>query len=176
MTERCESCLMALICEALRSRTRSWHLSCSPRVVSSREGTDGARSVAIGKRITPHPATKSKPGNHHYCFIHFASAEEAERARKATVGKAVDGGYLRVFPPRSKAPYKEDDLTAEDITLPLDANDRRAYQQQQQRRRQQSWQAGKGRDDARGREEQDGRQKVIMAASSWRVGSDSVGN
>lgn len=64
-------------------------------------------SVAIGKRITPRAETRATPGNHHYCFVDFSSAEEAERALQELNGKAVEGGNLRVSVPRSRGPAFE---------------------------------------------------------------------
>lgn len=53
-------------------------------------------SLAIGKRITPHESTWGKPGNFHYCFVDFATTEEASAARVALDGQEFKGGKLRV--------------------------------------------------------------------------------
>jgi RNA recognition motif-containing protein len=52
----------------------------------------------ISKRITPHEVTAAKPGNHHYCFVDFETAEEASAAMAATNGTSLPqyGGRLRV--------------------------------------------------------------------------------
>ncbi|TQN65067.1 Multiple RNA-binding domain-containing protein 1 [Colletotrichum shisoi] len=52
--------------------------------------------VAIGRRITPHESKRTAPGNHHYCFVHFATVEEAAAARDALDGKPWAGERLRV--------------------------------------------------------------------------------
>ncbi|KAL2125221.1 hypothetical protein VTJ04DRAFT_1586 [Mycothermus thermophilus] len=46
--------------------------------------------VAIGKRITP------RQGGHHYCFVDFSTADEAERARQALNGAPWKGTRLLV--------------------------------------------------------------------------------
>ncbi|TLS22969.1 uncharacterized protein PpBr36_05865 [Pyricularia pennisetigena] len=55
----------------------------------------GLNPIAISKRITPHPSTASMPGKHHYCFVDFATAQEASNAAKATNGRFWAGGRLR---------------------------------------------------------------------------------
>jgi len=67
-------------------------------------------SVAIGKRITPKlaPGQLPKPGNHHYCFVDFASAEEAERAMKATDGKVTEYGRIKVNQSRTRNFFREE--------------------------------------------------------------------
>ncbi|KAF4866614.1 Polyadenylate-binding protein [Colletotrichum siamense] len=50
----------------------------------------------IGKRVTPHMETRSKPGNHHYCFVDFETVEEAAAVIKALNGKEYAGGALQV--------------------------------------------------------------------------------
>ncbi|KID83764.1 RNA recognition motif domain protein [Metarhizium guizhouense ARSEF 977] len=52
--------------------------------------------AAIGKRITPHQTTRSRPGNHHYCFVDFKTKEQATAAMKALDGRVVAGGKLKV--------------------------------------------------------------------------------
>ncbi|EQL02662.1 Nucleotide-binding, alpha-beta plait [Ophiocordyceps sinensis CO18] len=52
--------------------------------------------TAIGKRITPHEATRAKPGNHHYCFVDFETPEETQAAIQALNGKPLAGGRLKV--------------------------------------------------------------------------------
>ncbi len=52
--------------------------------------------MAISKRITLHPSTRTKPGNHHYCFVDMASLEGAKAAAKALDGKFVTSGRLLV--------------------------------------------------------------------------------
>ncbi|KAI0181585.1 RNA-binding domain-containing protein [Hypoxylon sp. FL1284] len=54
------------------------------------------RVEAISKRITAHESTRSKPGNHDYCFVEFATPEQAEEARTSLNGTSFQGGPLRV--------------------------------------------------------------------------------
>lgn len=63
-------------------------------------GADPVPRKYISKRITPHESTAAKPGNHHYCFVDFETAEEADAAMAATNGLSVPqyGGRLRVSP------------------------------------------------------------------------------
>ncbi|KAI6376572.1 hypothetical protein MCOR25_002782 [Pyricularia grisea] len=61
-----------------------------------REILAGLNPIAISKRITPHPSTESMPGKHHYCFVDFATAQEAYAAAEATNGRFWAGGRLRV--------------------------------------------------------------------------------
>ncbi|GAO16510.1 uncharacterized protein UV8b_07001 [Ustilaginoidea virens] len=64
------------------------------------------KPTAFSKRITPHESTKSFPGNHHYCFVDFATSEEAQAAIDALNGKVVDDGAIKVSlarPPPNKA-------------------------------------------------------------------------
>ncbi|KAK0730895.1 hypothetical protein B0H67DRAFT_548749 [Lasiosphaeris hirsuta] len=138
-------------------------------------GTNIPGSVAIGKRITPHPSTREKPGNnHHYCFIDFASEEDAEKAMKATSGKPYSGGFLRVSLAKGKMPTRdsEDGPPANDfVRPPPQRSTRGSYQASSPAGRTRNDPA-EGRDERGVREERDGRQRVIMAASSWRRGPD----
>jgi len=142
-----------------------------------RELFEGFDFIAIGKRITPHAATQEKPGNHHYCFVDFVSADEAQRAMLAVNGRVAPGGQggrLRVSQARGRAPLKED---------PLDADDMAPEDQQQQKRRSyqpssyasnrpgrahQDGAPSPAKDPREGREERDARTKEILAAGSWR--------
>ncbi|KAK2730762.1 RNA recognition motif containing protein [Colletotrichum kahawae] len=56
----------------------------------------GFNPKEIGKRVTPHVETRSKPGNHHYCFVDFETVEEAAAVIKALNGKEYAGGALQV--------------------------------------------------------------------------------
>ncbi|KAH9232593.1 hypothetical protein K456DRAFT_1750946 [Colletotrichum gloeosporioides 23] len=56
----------------------------------------GFNPKEIGKRVTPHMETRSKPGNHHYCFVDFETVEEAAAVIKALNGKEYAGGALQV--------------------------------------------------------------------------------
>ncbi|POS75810.1 RNA recognition domain-containing protein [Diaporthe helianthi] len=56
----------------------------------------GFNVIAISKRVTPHPSTRTKPGNHHYCFVDFETEADAEAVIRALGGRSVPGGRLRV--------------------------------------------------------------------------------
>jgi RNA recognition motif-containing protein len=51
---------------------------------------------AIGKRVTPHESTRSRRGNHHYCFVDFETKEQANAAMTALNGRVILGGRLKV--------------------------------------------------------------------------------
>ncbi|KAJ9148333.1 hypothetical protein NKR23_g5063 [Pleurostoma richardsiae] len=51
---------------------------------------------AVSKPIAPHPSTQGKPGNHYYCFVDLATAEDALAALAALDGKPFRDGSLRV--------------------------------------------------------------------------------
>ncbi|KAK2049402.1 RNA recognition domain-containing protein [Colletotrichum somersetense] len=74
-----------------------------PKMIDQQQSQDEMREiltgfdpVAISKRITPHESTRSMPGNHHYCFVDFATVDEAAAAIKALNGKLWAGEQLRV--------------------------------------------------------------------------------
>ncbi|KAK3363144.1 hypothetical protein B0T25DRAFT_575771 [Lasiosphaeria hispida] len=130
--------------------------------------------VAIGKRITPHPSTREKPGNHHYCFIDFASEGDAERAMKAISGKPYAGGFLRVSLAKGKVPLRDSEDgpgTSDFVRPPPQRSTRGSYRPSSPAGRTRN-EPVEGRDEREVREERDGRQRVIMAASSWRRGPD----
>ncbi|KAJ5408826.1 hypothetical protein N7509_002709 [Penicillium cosmopolitanum] len=52
--------------------------------------------TAIGKRITPHENQRSLPGHHHYCFIDFATREQAANAKDALNGQPFGEDNLKV--------------------------------------------------------------------------------
>lgn len=52
--------------------------------------------TAIGKRVTPHETTRSRPGNHHYCFVDFETKEQTNAAMKALNGRVIMGWKLKV--------------------------------------------------------------------------------
>ena len=61
---------------------------------------------AVSKVIWPHPSTKSKPGDHHYCFVDLATAEEAQQAALVLNGRVTPyGGRYRISM-SSKLPSK----------------------------------------------------------------------
>lgn len=133
-------------------------------------------SVAIGKRITPRETTRTLPGNHHYCFVDFSSAQEAERAMAALNGKPVEGGSLRVSLPRSKGPAFDRAGTNHGWGNGTRSSDgsrerggRPGRQQDGRREGQQEGQEG-GQDGQQDRRERVERQRAIMASSNWRMG------
>ncbi|ODA81264.1 hypothetical protein RJ55_04228 [Drechmeria coniospora] len=75
------------------------------------------KPTAIGKRITPHESTRSKPGNHHYCFVDFETRDEAGSAMRALNGKPYLGGKLRVSV-ATNIPAKLIDRRTEDLESP----------------------------------------------------------
>lgn len=133
-------------------------------------------SIAIGKRITPHAAAREKPGNQHYCFVDFASAEEAKRAMEETNGRDLpDGGRLRVSLARGRAPLKEEPLGANDLAPAEQQQQRRPYQpsaygSNRPARTNQDGAPSPAKDPREEREERDARTKEILAAGSWRRG------
>ncbi|KAI1442449.1 RNA-binding domain-containing protein [Annulohypoxylon stygium] len=51
---------------------------------------------AISKRISAHESTRTKPGHHDFCFVDFASPEQAQAAIEAVNGADFRGGKLKV--------------------------------------------------------------------------------
>ncbi|KAI1375970.1 RNA-binding domain-containing protein [Hypoxylon crocopeplum] len=51
---------------------------------------------AISKRVTAHASARAKPGRHDFCFVDFATPEQAEAAREAINGTSFHGGRLKV--------------------------------------------------------------------------------
>lgn len=50
----------------------------------------------VSKLVSAHESTKGKPGNHNYCFVDLASAEEAEEAIKVLNGKEMWDWHIKV--------------------------------------------------------------------------------
>lgn len=68
-----------------------------------------SKSEAVSKLISPHPSTQDKPGSHYYCFVDFASSEEAQSAAQAIDGKQTEwGGNYRINLARNKYSRKVD--------------------------------------------------------------------
>ncbi|KAM7194045.1 hypothetical protein V8F20_008141 [Naviculisporaceae sp. PSN 640] len=139
-----------------------------------RELFAGFDIVAIGKRITPHPSTQGKPGNHHYCFVDFSSQEEAERAMNATNKLPVEGGNLRVFPAKGKTPKPVDDNI--DGQPPNSGSPRRFDGNSRPRYNNRERPAGdetptRGGNKQQDREEREARQRTILEQGSWRRGN-----
>ncbi|KAL7624124.1 Protein YAE1 [Parahypoxylon ruwenzoriense] len=51
---------------------------------------------AISKRISAHPSTRTKPGQHDFCFVDFATPEDAKAAKDAVDGTYFRGGHVKV--------------------------------------------------------------------------------
>ncbi|KAI0096842.1 RNA-binding domain-containing protein [Hypoxylon sp. NC0597] len=51
---------------------------------------------AISKRITAHESVRTKPGHHDFCFVDFATSEQAQAAMEAINGSFFRGGRLKV--------------------------------------------------------------------------------
>lgn len=126
--------------------------------------------MAIGKRITPHShfSTRDKEGNRHYCFVDFATHQEADRARRDLDGVVVSGiGKLRVSLAKGTAPTRhKDELSPDDISLP-----RRSFNRDNNSNQQTLSPSGKTRNDGatrESREERDAKQRTILATNNWR--------
>ncbi|OHF00909.1 RNA recognition domain-containing protein [Colletotrichum orchidophilum] len=76
---------------------------------------EGHKPLAISKRITPHESTKAKGGNHHYCFVDFATVEEADAAKDALDRKVWGTGRLRVNIARALPDKLKDRTTPADV-------------------------------------------------------------
>ncbi|KAH9893673.1 hypothetical protein F4778DRAFT_748145 [Xylariomycetidae sp. FL2044] len=57
---------------------------------------EGFKLEAISKRVSAHESKRNTPGNHDYCFIDFATEEDAQRAQEQVNGRLFKGGRLRV--------------------------------------------------------------------------------
>ncbi|OLN97925.1 Polyadenylate-binding protein, cytoplasmic and nuclear 1 [Colletotrichum chlorophyti] len=67
------------------------------KMIDQEQNQDEMREIfADFKPITPRQPTRDAPGNYHYCFVDFATVEEASAAREALNGKAWKGEPLRV--------------------------------------------------------------------------------
>ncbi|KAI2463354.1 RNA-binding domain-containing protein [Annulohypoxylon bovei var. microspora] len=51
---------------------------------------------AISKRITAHESARSRPGQHDFCFVDFATPEQAQAAMETVNGSFFRGGRLKV--------------------------------------------------------------------------------
>ncbi|KAL2270999.1 hypothetical protein VTJ83DRAFT_370 [Remersonia thermophila] len=150
----------------------------------------GFNYVAIGKRITP------KHGGHHYCFVDFPTAEEAERVIRALNGVEWQGWPLVVQHAKGLQPPRNGQQDSQDSKPeggePWGASsrgydDRRGRDRDQGQwsegraqgawsssRNQGDWSSGRNGQGGRGgakredREEREARQRAILAANSWR--------
>ncbi|KAK1484142.1 modin [Colletotrichum tamarilloi] len=88
---------------------------------------EGHKPLAISKRITPHESTRAKGGEHHYCFVDFATAEEADAARNALDRKVWGTGRLRVNVARGLPDKLKDRTTPSDVQNEKENGERSAW-------------------------------------------------
>lgn len=71
-------------------------------------GSEGFELTAVSKMISPHPSKVTEAGNHYFCFVDLASADEVERAIEALNGREVEGwGTIRVSKARDNRDRKQ---------------------------------------------------------------------
>jgi RNA recognition motif-containing protein len=57
----------------------------------------GFQIQKVSRLVAPHESKAGEPGNHYYCFLDFATAEEADQAMEAFNGKESPwGAELRI--------------------------------------------------------------------------------
>lgn len=96
MTRKSETYLTGSTCESLTIITEFEYAAWMKSMGGKTNAVGIVFRVAISKRITPHPSTRTKPGNHHYCFVDFETQDDAEDAIRVLDGRCVPGGRLRV--------------------------------------------------------------------------------
>ncbi|KAH0025301.1 RNA-binding domain-containing protein, partial [Aureobasidium melanogenum] len=78
---------------------------------------------AVSKLISPHESTASLPGDHHYCFVDFATTEEAQAAANAVNGATTStGNKLKVNMARerpNRKVVKEQNLSDKEKPVPV---------------------------------------------------------
>ncbi|KAH0081632.1 hypothetical protein KCU60_g16271, partial [Aureobasidium melanogenum] len=78
---------------------------------------------AVSKLISPHESTASLPGDHHYCFVDFATTEEAQAAANAVNGATTStGNKLKVNMARERPNRKvvrEQNLSDKEKPVPV---------------------------------------------------------
>ncbi|KAI0884938.1 RNA-binding domain-containing protein, partial [Annulohypoxylon maeteangense] len=82
----------------------------------------GFQVEAISKRITAHESARSRPGNHDFCFVDFATPEQAQAAMEAVNGTEFSGGNLKVnlASGRSRKWQERDNLNGNDADKPAE--------------------------------------------------------
>jgi RNA recognition motif-containing protein len=60
-------------------------------------------SEAISKRVSAHESTRELPGHHDYCFVDFATADEAKDAMEALNNTPFKGERLKVSPAKGRS-------------------------------------------------------------------------
>ncbi|KAK4167223.1 hypothetical protein QBC43DRAFT_312367 [Cladorrhinum sp. PSN259] len=141
-----------------------------PNLINQAENDEELRSiftgfdvVAIGKRVIPY-SLRGTPGNHHHCYVDFATKEEAQRASKELNGKEYGEGTLKTSiarPNNNNSHRNRDRDQAEGSQQENSTGGGRGFGFGGDRRRQQGT---SGTD----RGERNDRGKTIMEASSWR--------
>ncbi|KAI0394974.1 RNA-binding domain-containing protein [Xylariaceae sp. FL0594] len=63
----------------------------------------GFKIEAISKRVSAHEKTREQPGNHDYCFVDFATAEQAKEAMESLNGTIFKGEQLKVSPAKGRS-------------------------------------------------------------------------
>ncbi|KAK4144420.1 uncharacterized protein C8A04DRAFT_11469 [Dichotomopilus funicola] len=126
----------------------------------------GYEYTTIGKRITPRAETRATPGNHHYCFVDFSTADEADRAMRELNGKEIEGGTLRVSMPRSRGPTFEQGGNNGWRNSP-DSGSRQSNHSSYGRRPQQEGSPQEGQERPERREPTE-KQRTIMTSNNWR--------
>ncbi|KAI0415540.1 RNA-binding domain-containing protein [Xylaria grammica] len=58
---------------------------------------------AISKRVSAHESTRELPGNHDYCFVDFATPEQAKDAMESLNGATFNGERLKVSPAKGRS-------------------------------------------------------------------------
>jgi RNA recognition motif-containing protein len=61
-----------------------------------RELFQGFNVLIVGKLISPHESKRDELGNHHYCFVDLATAEEAVEAMRSLDGMRKFSGHVKV--------------------------------------------------------------------------------
>jgi RNA recognition motif-containing protein len=85
---------------------------------------DGYAVEAVSKLISPHESTATLPGDHHYCFVDFATTEDAQTAANAVNGAIMTstGSKLKVNMARERPNRKvvrEQNLPQEEKPAPV---------------------------------------------------------
>ena len=91
---------------------------------------DGYAVEAVSKLISPHESTATLPGDHHYCFVDFATTEDAQTAANAVNGAIMTatGSKLKVNmarerPARDRKVVREQNLNMPEKEKPVPVRD-----------------------------------------------------
>lgn len=86
---------------------------------------DGYAVEAVSKLISPHESTATLPGDHHYCFVDFATTEDAQAAANAANGATTSTGnklkvnMARERPNRDRKVVREQNLPQAEKPVPV---------------------------------------------------------